>query len=163
DSDCTPALGSNHRCNSSCRRDKTSVSIKTDEVPTASRFGLIQALGAHFGAVVAQPYLNDLEALVAGELSGFSGLVCKHFFGGAALYSNMKVCASLTPAGFAFKLSKHRCSYLIESGKASPLRYFENSPVKKGYVLSPDASNLSKAAVVSYLKECMAHATSPGA
>lgn len=106
---------------------------------------------------MAQPYLNVLEELVARELSGIPGLVCKHFFSGAALYSNMAICASLTPAGFAFKLPEHRCSELIASGKASPLRYFENSPVKKGYVLFPDASSLGNAATVGYLKECLAH------
>ena len=107
---------------------------------------------------MAQPYLNQLEELVASELPGMSGLACKHFFSGAALYANTKICASLTTAGFAFKLPQHRCTDLIESGKASPLRYFENSPVKKGYVLFTDASSLGRAAIVSYLKECLAHA-----
>ena len=112
---------------------------------------------------MAQPYLNALEELVARELSGISGLVCKHFFSGAALYSNMTICASLTPAGYAFKLPEQRCSELIASGKASPLRYFEKSPVKKGYVLLPHTSSLSNAVFVSYLKECLAHANSPNA
>jgi len=107
---------------------------------------------------VAQPYLNTLEELVASELSGIPGLVCKHFFSGAALYSNMTICASLTPTGFAFKLPEQRCSELIKSGTASPLRYFANSPVKRGYVLFPDTSSLGNAAIVSYLKECLAHA-----
>jgi len=111
---------------------------------------------------VAQPYLSALEELVASELSGVPGLVCKHFFGGAALYSNMKICASLTPAGFAFKLPEQRCSALIESGSASPLRYFDKAPVKRGYVLFPDASNLGRAAMASYLKECLAYASFPG-
>ena len=35
---------------------------------------------------MAQPYLNALKELVARELPGISGLVCKHFFSGAALY-----------------------------------------------------------------------------
>ena len=112
---------------------------------------------------MAQPYLNTLEELVARVLPGISGLVCKHFFSGAALDSNMTICASLTPAGFAFKLSEQRCSELIASEKASPLRYFEKSPVKKGYVLFPNASSLSNAVVVNYLKECLAHANSQNA
>lgn len=110
---------------------------------------------------MAQPYLNQLEKLVASGLPGMSGLACKHFFGGAALYANSKICASLTSAGLAFKLPQHRCTDLIESGRASPLRYFESSPVKKGYVLFPDTSSLGRAAIVSYLKECLAHAHSP--
>ena len=112
---------------------------------------------------MAQPYLNALEALVGAELAGIPGLVCKHFFSGAALYANKKLCASLTPAGLAFKLPERRCSDLIESGKASHLRYFDNSPVKRGYVLFPDASSLGKAATVGYLKECLAHAHAPDA
>ena len=112
---------------------------------------------------MSQPYLNTLEELVARELPGISGLMCKHFFSGAALYSNKTICASLTPAGFAFKLPEQRCSELIASEKASPLRYFEKSPVKKGYVLFPHASSLSNAVAVSYLKECLAHANSQNA
>ncbi|MHB1248914.1 MAG: TfoX/Sxy family protein [Polaromonas sp.] len=104
-----------------------------------------------------------MEELVARELPGAIGLVCKHFFGGAALYSNNTICASLTPAGIAFKLPEHRCSTLIASGKALPLRYFDKSPVKKGYVLFPDASSLAPADVASYLKECLSHANSPDA
>ena len=112
---------------------------------------------------MAHPYLTEMEALVARELSGTSGLVCKHFFGGAGLYANNSICASLTPAGIAFKLPEHRCSALIASGKASPLRYFDRSPVKKGYILFPNASGLAATEVASYLKECLAHASSPAA
>ncbi len=109
---------------------------------------------------MAQPYLKTLEDLIADEMPGISGLVCKHFFSGAALYSNAKICASLTTAGFAFKLPQQRCSDLIESGKATPLRYFKNSPIKKGYVLFPDARSLGKGVVGSYLKESVAYANS---
>lgn len=97
---------------------------------------------------MAQPYFNVLEELIARQLPGISGLVCKHFFNGAALYSNMIICASFTPAGFAFKLPEQRCSELIASEKASPLRYFEKSPIRKGYVLFPNTSNLSNAVIV---------------
>ena len=106
---------------------------------------------------MAHPYLTTLEELVARELPGAHDLVCKHFFSGAALYSNNSICASLTPAGIAFKLPEHRCSTLIASGKALPLRYFAKSPVKKGYVLFPDASSLANADVAGYLKECLSH------
>ena len=109
---------------------------------------------------MAQPYLHQLAELLAGELPGMPGLECKHFFSGAALYVNTKICASLTTAGFAFKLPQHRCTALIEAGKALPLRYFEKSPVKRGYVLFPNTSNLGKAVIVSYLEECLAHARS---
>ena len=108
---------------------------------------------------MAQPYLNTLEELVvSSELSGIPSLVCKHFFSGAALYANSAICASLTPAGIAFKLPEQRCTELLASGEASPLRYFANSPVKRGYVLFPEASSLGNVAIVSYLKECLAYA-----
>ena len=110
---------------------------------------------------MAQPYLTNLDELVARELPGAHGLVCKHFFRGAALYSHNSICASLTPAGIAFKLPEHRCTALIASGRAMPLRYFDRSPVKKGYVLFPKASSLANADVASYLKECLSHANSP--
>lgn len=123
----------------------------------------IALLGVTFGSVVAQPYLRQLEELVACELPGISGLECKHFFSGAALYANSKICASLTAAGFAVKLPQQRCTALIETGKAFPLRYFEKSPIKRGYVLFPNASSLGKAVLASYLKECIAHARSRAA
>ena len=109
---------------------------------------------------MAQPYLTTLEDLIAGELGGIAGLVCKHFFSGAALYMDAKICATLTFDGFAFKLPEQRCIELIESGKASPLRYFENSPIKRGYVLIADAGSTGDAALISYFKECVAHASS---
>jgi TfoX/Sxy family transcriptional regulator of competence genes len=111
-------------------------------------------------AVVAQPYLKALEEFVVKELPDSSGLVCKHFFGGAALYSNSMICASLTRAGFAFKLPEQRCRELLESGKGSPLRYFRKSPVKKGYVLFADGTSLDAALIASYLNECVAYANS---
>ena len=112
---------------------------------------------------MAQPYLTALEDLVARELPGTPGLVCKHFFSGAALYSNSSICASLTPVGIAFKLSECRCSALIASGRALPLRYFAMSPVKKGYVLFPNASSLAAAEVASHFRECVSHANAPDA
>src|SRR5262249_47373438 len=111
-------------------------------------------------SAVAQPYLSALEELIASTLSGSPSLVCKHFFSGAALYSNTTICATLTPDGLAVKLPEERCSELIASGKASPLRYFNNSPIKRGYVLFRNASSLGNTAIASYLKECLAHANS---
>lgn len=106
---------------------------------------------------MAQPYLDALKALVASEFSEVSGLMCKHFFSGAALYANKVICASLTPAGFACKLPEQRCSELILAGKASPLRYFEKSPIKKGYVLFPDNNKPTHAAQMAYLRESLAY------
>ena len=90
-------------------------------------------------------------------------LVCKHFFSGAALYTNGKICASLTPAGLAFKLPQSRCETIIGEGKAAPLKYFDRSPTKRGYILLPTPHNLSDADIASYLRECLAYAGAPGA
>ena len=90
-------------------------------------------------------------------------LVCKHFFSGAALYVERKICASLTPKGLAFKLPKSRCDDLFTQGKAIPLRYFDRSPIKKGYILLPDFQVLSDTEISTYLEECIAYASSADA
>ena len=83
--------------------------------------------------------------------------MCKHFFSGAAVYLNGKICASLSPKGLAFKLSEERSAELIRQGKAIPLQYFEKSPVKKGYVLFPEAGQLSPIEIAAYFNECFEH------
>lgn len=110
---------------------------------------------------MAQPYLDRLQALVNEFGSGNQNLVCKHFFSGAALYFDGKICASLTPKGLAFKLPGTRCEELIANGEAEALRYFDNSPVKKGYVLLPDYQALGAVQLSAYLRQCTAHADAP--
>jgi TfoX/Sxy family transcriptional regulator of competence genes len=87
---------------------------------------------------MAEPYLTILSEKIAElELSTSEGIVleCKHFFSGAALYANGKICASLTPAGFGLKLPAEIRERLITEGAGSELRYFEKAPVKKEYVV----------------------------
>jgi len=75
-----------------------------------------------------------LPKKIAGlELQNTTGipLETKHFFSGAALYANGKICASFTPAGFALKLPADTRDRLFEDGRGTELRYFEKSPVKK--------------------------------
>ena len=110
-----------------------------------------------------QPYLDQLEKLTSTITPDSPGLVCKHFFSGAALYVKKSICASLTPKGLAFKLPKQRCEELISSGRALPLQYFDDAPIKQGYVLLPDFKDLSDTDISSYFKECLAHASSPDA
>ena len=76
-------------------------------------------------------------------------LEIKHFFSGAAVYVNGKICISLTPVGFALKLPKNDRNKLIHENKAKILRYFPKGPIKKEYaVLSePMIMNLN---VLSY-------------
>ena len=87
---------------------------------------------------MAEPYLELLSKKVASlnlRTSDEVLLETKHFFSGAALYANGKICASLTPAGFGLKLPSDVRNRLIENGTGSELRYFETAPVKKDYVV----------------------------
>src|SRR5213083_2048278 len=59
-------------------------------------------------------------------------LQCRHFFSGTALYANGTICASLTPVGFAVKLSQESRAALLRERRGKPLRYFEEGPIKKG-------------------------------
>ncbi|MGB7033246.1 MAG: hypothetical protein WBF29_17540, partial [Syntrophobacteria bacterium] len=86
---------------------------------------------------MAESYLKILSGKITSlELSTSKGvsLECKHFFSGAALYANGKICASLTPAGFGLKLPAEVRNRLIEEGDGQELRYFETAPVKREYV-----------------------------
>ena len=70
-------------------------------------------------------------------------LEIKHFFSGAALYANDKICASWSPGGLAFKLPTLEVANLIESGAAKPLTYFDKGRIKQGYAMF-EAPELSK-------------------
>lgn len=109
---------------------------------------------------MAQPYLDQLQELVVSVQPENPALICKHFFSGAALYVENEICASLTPKGLAFKLPKPHCERLIEEGKATPLRYFDNSPIKQSYILLPDPEGISNDDKSAYLQQCIAHVAS---
>ena len=87
---------------------------------------------------MAKVYLERLSAIVdqspARSRSGVR-LACRHFFSGAALYADGKMCASLTPVGFAVKLPETLRAALLKERRARRLRYFVNGPIKKEYVL----------------------------
>ncbi len=86
---------------------------------------------------MAQPYLDMLSKMITNlgiPASKDVSLECKHFFSGAALYANGKICASLTPAGFGLKLPTEVRNRLIDDGDGKELRYFETAPIKKEYV-----------------------------
>ena len=87
---------------------------------------------------MAQEYLQELTDLIERLTSGrFKNvkLECKHFFSGAAVYANGKICMSLTPAGFAIKLPETSRNILMNEDGATPLRYFPKGPIKKDYVV----------------------------
>ncbi len=90
---------------------------------------------------MAKAYLKKLSALVDEITSeAFDGvyLECKHFFSGAALYVDDRICISWTPVGLAFKLPQATLDQLLNNGGAKPLKYFPKSPIKQGYALFPD-------------------------
>ena len=65
-------------------------------------------------------------------------LETKHFFSGAALYANGKICATLGPAGFAVKLPEESRRTLIDDGNGKEFRFFEKGPIKREYVALSD-------------------------
>lgn len=82
---------------------------------------------------MAAEYLRKLKALmdeVAPEEFVEIRLECKHFFSGAALYANGKICVTLTPVGLALKLPEESRALLEQTG-ATHLRYSPEGPVKK--------------------------------
>ena len=86
---------------------------------------------------MAEPYLSELRAIIAGAgLSGESsgGVECKHFFSGAAAYAGGHIFMTLTPVGLALKLPEEMREVLFAEG-AGPLKYFPKAPVKKDYAL----------------------------
>ncbi len=91
---------------------------------------------------MAEPYLNDLSRIVERlepiPLENVT-LETKHFFSGAALYANGKICALLSPVGFAVKLPEDMRQSLISEGKADEFRFFEKGPIKREYALLSDA------------------------
>ena len=91
---------------------------------------------------MAKEYLDRLSELMKRVApSGVRNvkLECKHFFSGAALYANDKICATLTPKGFAIKLPEKNIKKLLTEGKAKKLRYFPKAPIKKEYIVLPNA------------------------
>jgi len=86
---------------------------------------------------MAKKYLERLSALVSHAVPRTPRgvrLQCKHFFSGAALYVNGKICASLTPVGLAVKLPELLRTRLVSTRRGRPLRYFPAGPIKKEYV-----------------------------
>jgi TfoX/Sxy family transcriptional regulator of competence genes len=92
--------------------------------------------------VVAHEYVDQLSALLKSATSGrFKDvkMECKHFFSGAAIYADGRICMSLTSVGFALKLPVEARNTLVKEQGAKPLRYFPKAPIKKDYVILPKA------------------------
>lgn len=103
---------------------------------------------------MAEPYLSRLESLVAQLWNtDRQDLECRHFFGGAALYSDGKICASLTPVGLAIKLPPLAREEMVSNGLGGPLRYFDGGKIKKDYVLLSKTAAADVAGVRKLLEE----------
>jgi hypothetical protein len=81
--------------------------------------------------------LNDLMTAAAPDLTSTARLEIKHFFSGAAVYADGRICISLTPVGFALKLPEDLRGELMKERGTKSLKYFPNAPVKKDYVVLP--------------------------
>lgn len=105
---------------------------------------------------MAREYLEKLSAFIEKATSCYSAninLECKHFFGGAALYAEERICISLTPVGLAIKLPEETKDKLLKNRKAVPLRYFPKGPIKEDYVLFPDGIVKDGKTLHRYVKE----------
>jgi TfoX/Sxy family transcriptional regulator of competence genes len=87
---------------------------------------------------MAEPYLTQLSQMLEPlQIPGVT-LECAHFFSGAALYANGKICASFSPAGFAVKLPEDQRLELIRAGKGENFRFFPKGPIKRDYIALSD-------------------------
>ncbi len=112
---------------------------------------------------MAQKYLERLTALMREATSGrFKDikLEYKHFFSGAALYANGKICISLTPVGFATKLPEESRNALLKQKGTKPLRYFPEGPIKKDYVVLPKSILNDVKVLRHWVKLCIEHVAS---
>jgi len=98
---------------------------------------------------MAKEYFEKLGKLVAElniEEEVSVSTEVKHFFSGAALYTNGTIAVTWSPVGLAFKLPHQEVETLIAKGEAKPLKYFPKGHVKKGYALfeAPDLSRTNR-------------------
>lgn len=105
---------------------------------------------------MAKQYVDELFAIAERATTGYFedvSLECKHFFSGAALYANQRICMSLTPVGLAMKLPEDVKDRLLKSEEAVPLRYFSKGPIKKAYALFPDSIAKDSKRLYSYARQ----------
>ena len=115
--------------------------------------------------MMAKEYLEKLSELTKRtSLRGLKNikLEVKHFFSGAALYTNGKICVTLTPKGLAIKLPEKNREKLLKEGKAKKLRYFPKAPIKKDYILLPKSMTDNLEIFSYYLKMSIKHLTKEG-
>lgn len=112
---------------------------------------------------MAKEYLEKLSVFVkeaTAEISDEINLECKHFFSGAALYANYRICITLTPNGLGIKLPKDVREKLLKNKEAMPLKYFKSAPIKTEYVLFPDGLEHGGKVYHQYVNESIAYVLS---
>ncbi|MBI5149984.1 MAG: TfoX/Sxy family protein [Candidatus Omnitrophica bacterium] len=112
---------------------------------------------------MAKEYLEQLSSYMKEAISGRSKnvkLECKHFFSGAAVYANGKICMSWTPAGFAIKLPEELRIILLKQKGTKPLRYFPKGPIKKDYVILSKTILNDVKILRHWIKLCIEHVAS---
>ena len=87
-----------------------------------------------------------ISPLLSGRFKGVR-LEIKHFFSGAAVYINGKICVTLTPVGLALKLPEASRRTLLNRKGTKTLRYFPKGPIKKDYIILPNAMIKDKKAL----------------
>ena len=113
---------------------------------------------------MAKQYLEKLSELMNRAMAGnFKNvdLECKHFFSGAAVYANGRICITLTPAGFAVKLPEEPRNALMRDSGTKQLRYFPKGPIKKDYVVLPEAMLEDMKTLRHWVKVSIEYVTGP--
>lgn len=108
---------------------------------------------------MAHPYLEQLQNLLDDVAICDPEISCRHFFSGAAAYRDRKIFASLTPKGLALKFPDCECAKILKNDFAKPLQYFDNSPVKRGYVLFPEYAKMTRKTLKQYFQDSILGAT----
>lgn len=100
---------------------------------------------------MAQAYLQKLRSLLE-RIAPPAGprIECKHFFSGAAAYADGHIFMSLTPAGLALKLPE-AARISLKSKGGTELRYFPKAPIKKDYIVLPEAIAADDRAVARWI------------
>ena len=97
-----------------------------------------------------------ISPLLSGRFKGVR-LEIKHFFSGAAVYANGKICISLTPVGLALKLPEASRRKLMKRKGTKALRYFPKGPVKKEYIVLPDTMLKDKKTLYRWITASLRH------
>ncbi len=111
---------------------------------------------------MVERYVRDLRSLlqpVTAAATGDEAVEVRHFFSGAAAYVDGRIFMTLTTVGLALKLPKDARAELIDMG-ATRLQYFKKGPIKKDYVIVPDALMANRDELASWMRRSIAFARS---